>query len=731
VRLRPYLLAALILGAAALPGCANSKRNVKEPAYPQVQVPTKIADLDEFAIHTNNFALLTLDHPQRDEMRGRLLDYLVDYLGRSLEAERYEEATTALNFMIDLYAPRELRASPHRPEPRIAKAAHRIYLAAARRGNESPAMLALAVEQQFGAESTRKRAVGQWRDLEDWILRNGVFSDEAILRHEELEETLEETAAIFPSPFVVQRLSDLYLARYEAALSAMERGTEMEVAARQRAEVTGYLLIRLHLRADDFDGTLAALSKITPDIATRKMMEFIEEAKKSERSANAVLTLATQFIPEAPDGLTRIPPSFFVQGWGIVDNLARRAIERFPDDPFAHLILARALRQDGLIDAAIHHFEKALALKEDIRDAWEELALLNQMSLERLAERDPAGAQARLKELELRHKRAAELWPDRPIRPGLPEANVVVAHGLYNSGDIAASKGLLDRSLKIEPVPQALYLAGTIELKQGKLDAAAERFTEMVELPFDNQLVRLRWETKAHGLLGEIATRKGAKAAAQEHHRLALRQLNSLIAFPSLEDPERSAFLIERGKIFFAVGDVELAMEDFRQARLTSPDRVDSYTEPMLFVVSRGYYGEALEIYRQVLTRDEIRDTLKLYFSLWLNDLAQRQGRAIEPDALALMNAYTTDVWPTKLAQHAQGKLSFDDLLAAASDDGERAEAYFYEALRQWRCGDLSAGKKLMKKVLSTDMMSFFEYDMALHYLSLDELPKAVAARAK
>ncbi len=723
MRLRPFLLAALVFGAAALPGCANSRRTTSAPAYPEIEVPTKIADLDEFAAHTNDFALLSLDHPQREALRQRLLDYLIDYLEKSISAERFEEATTALNFITDLYAPQELRSAPHRPDPAVAAAAHRIYAAAARRGNESPAMLALAVEQQFGSTSTREQALRQWQDLEDWILRNGVFSDEAILRHEELEETLEETASIFPSPFVVQRLHDLYLARYQAALNAIERGSEMAAGAQQRAEVTGYLLIRLHLRADDFKGTLAALKEITPDMASGKMMEFIQEAEKSERSANALLTLATQFIPESPDGLTQIPPSFFVQGWGIVDNLARRALTRFPDDPFAHLLLARALRQDGLIDASIHHFKATLALKEDIREAWEELAILDQVSLERLAEYDPPAAQQRLRELEARHSKAVKLWPDRPIRPGLPEAYVAVAHGLYNSGKIAPTKQLLQRSLTIEPVAEALYLLGTIELKQGEFDPAITHFSSLVELPFDDQLERVHWESKAHSLLAEIDSRRGNTKAANDQRRVALKQLNSLIAFPSLGEHQRSEYLVERGKIFFALDNIELAVDDFRQARATAPDRVSSYTEPMLLLVSRGYYDEALEIYHQALKRDEIRDTLKLYFSLWVSDLAKRQGRDTDRDTAAFLRTYKADAWPTKLALHARGKLTYNDLLASASDDGERAEAYFYEALSQWRSGARKSSTKLMKKVLSTDMMSFFEYDMALHYVGHGELP--------
>ncbi|MCB9567631.1 MAG: tetratricopeptide repeat protein [Myxococcales bacterium] len=725
MRLRPFVLAAALLaGSAVFPGCANRAKKGSEPAYPRVEVPAKLADLDAFAELRNRYALLEADHPQRDEIRGRLADFLVGYLERQMKDERHDEAISALNFLVDLYTPNELRRGAGAPAPAIAAAAHKVYAAAARRGNEAPAMLALAAEQHFGGAKARERALTQWRDLEEWILRNSVFAEEAILRHEELEETLEETAAVFPSPFVVQRLSDLYLARYDAAIAAIDRGAEIGLAARQRAEVTGYLLIRLYLRADDFDGAIAALKKINPDVATRKMMEFIDKAQKSERSASEILTLAAQFVPETPDEFSRIPPSFFVQGWGIVDNLARRAIARFPDDPFAHLLLARALRQAGLIDASIHHFRETLRLKEDIFDAWEELAMLEQMSLDRLASRDTDAAEARLAEIEKLHRRAAELWRDRPIRPGLPEAYVTVAQAYYNAGRIDPAKALLDRSLKIEPVPNSLFLLGTIELKRDHLDAAVQAFEGMIDLPFESQLSRLRWEIAAHAHLGQIFLRQGKKAPGEEHLRVALRQLNSLIAFPSLEDDERSAHLIERGKILFALGDVELAMADFRQARLTTPDLPDAYTTPMLFVVSHGYYDEAREIYHQVLGRDEIRETLKLYFSLWIVDLALRQGREEDREAAAFLRTYKADPWPQKLALHAQGKLSFEELLKTAADPGEKAEAYFYEGLRRWRSGNAKGGRELLQKVIATGMMSFFEYDMALHYLEANELPR-------
>ncbi len=53
----------------------------------------------------------------------------------------------------------------------------------------------------------------------------------------------------------------------------------------------------------------------------------------------------------------------------------------------------------------------------------------------------------------------------------------------------------------------------------------------------------------------------------------ALRQLNKLIAFPSIPPGERASRLIDRGKLLFYMGDVEQAVADFRQARDTADGR--------------------------------------------------------------------------------------------------------------------------------------------------------------
>ncbi len=703
-------------------------------------MPSSVADLDHFAIGLNQFALLPLDSPRREAFRGVLLDFLVRYMEKTLREDRPEEASNALQFAAALWRPAELRGA-RKVEPGLTAAAHKIYALAARQGNEAPALFAVAIQQQFGDDQARARANATWIEIEGWLVRNGTFSEEPVLRHEELEAAIEETAANFPAPFVVQRLADLYVARFEAAVAAStsRENPELGVAARHRAEVTGYLLTRLYLRADDFDGALKALKRVELDVPTRKLVEFLNGARAPNKSAGPLLTLAAQFIPdEADDENSRIPPSFITQGWGIVENLARVAVARYPDDAFAHLLLARSFRQQGLIDAAVVHLDRTVALKPDIFDAWQDLAVLKQGSLERLVNVDADAAMARLASLEKFHARAVELWSGRPIKPGLSEAYFTVGQGLYELGRVDEAKHLLEKSTSREPIPEALDLLATIDAKTGANARAAERYETLLGLPFEDQRTRLRWEVQARMGLGLIRRRLGDEGQAKVQLDTALRQLNKLIGeqrggspgYPGLDPDERSGHLVERGKLMFYLGDAEQGAEDFRQARALTPDRDEAYAEPMLFVVNHGYYDLALEIFRQVLPRDEVRGSLKLYFSLWLHELALRQGLAQDPAVLEFLASYRADSWQGKLAQHAQGKLSYDDLLRGATDSGEQAEAYFYEALRRWRSGDPGDAKVLMRKVLGTGRMAFFEYDMAQNYLEWNDLPaKARAPR--
>ena len=504
------------------------------------------------------------------------------------------------------------------------------------------------------------------------------------------------------------------MSRFEVAKAGAATNAVVSSVAMRRQQITGYLLLRLHLRADDLEGAVASLARVEVDVPVATLGEMTTEALQTRRSATPLLTLADQFAPE-PESDPSDP--YVTQGWGIVDNLSRRAVRTHPEDAYAHLMRARALANAGLREAAVTHLRWSIDRKEDVFDAWQALAQLQQDVLEDLAERDPQRALGMLTEVEAMHARATELWRDRPVQPGLPEAFYTVAEGLYQSGDVAQSATLLANSLAIEPAPASLDLLGTISLKRGELGAARGHYKDLEDLPYADELSQLQWEARARQQLGEIELRDGKDAAATKHLRVALRHNNDLLASAAASPSLRAERYVERGKILFTLGDVRAAMADFRKAADLDPTAIKVYADPLRVMVAYGHFDEASEVFRRALAQADPSDNLKLYFSLWIYELALRQGRSAPAEATEFLTAYHGTSWGQALSKHALGSIDFDALLAAADNRGERAEAYFYEGLARWRSGNGKGGTDMMNKVVETQMMGFFEFDMAQRYL--------------
>lgn len=719
-------LFAAFLVFTGIPGSGCATKRPPELTVPEL--PANLADLDDFADALNNYWRIPLDHPQRQAFHERLDQYLKQYIKKHLADEDPAEALSALEYAVSLYTPKELRELTTR-DPDYAAAAESLYKLAARKGHERPALFALAVQMQVGNEADRAQALERWQEVEGWVLRNSTFATEPLLRHEELEEAFEETAAVFPSPFLVERLTELYIARYEAAVRHSGTSSEAGVEARNRAEITGYMLIRLYLRADDIRGVLKVLERIDLSVPTRRLVEFVESAGGDAKTAGPLLDLAAQFIPEKPDSEGYpVAPWFYTQSWGIVENLARRAVARYPNDAYAHLLLARSLRMSGLNATAITHLETAINNKKDIYEAWQLLAELRQQQLTYQARRNPEKAVVMLTTIEEFHARAAERWRDRPVSPGIPQAYLTIARVLFEAGEIDKARDLLNRSIQLEPQAAALDLLGTIEHKGGNADQARAHFEHLLRLAFEHQVNRMRWEASTRLTLGSIAHERGEKQEATSQFQTALRQLNALLMFPGMGDGERAHHYVERGKLLFLLGDVGRSTADFRQARTLRPNSSEAYTEPMLFMVSHGFYDQARELFAAAVTSEELDSSLKLYFCLWITELASRQGQEIDDRALAYLASYEGTKWEQSLALHATGKLSPEELIGRATDTGEKAEAYFYGGLQKWRQGQSEDAKKLLKKVLSTEMMGFFEYEMARSYLRWNDLPAQARA---
>ena len=129
---------------------------------------------------------------------------------------------------------------------------------------------------------------------------------------------------------------------------------------------------------------------------------------------------------------------------------------------------------------------------------------------------------------------------------------------------------------------------------------------------------------------------------------------------------------------------------------------------------------------------------MKVYTSLWVLDLSRRTNKVPDPKAESYLRSlddrhgelrpHRGAAWSRMLGRHAVGKVSYEQVLAAADTPGKRAEAYFYEAMRRLADGKTDDAHQLWHKVLETRMFSFFEFDMASRYLRLGAPTSPVAA---
>ena len=698
---------------------------------PALVAPDELADLDDYTAARNAYALLALDDPARALLRARLSEFLIGYIDHALADQRGAAAVDALEHLAGLWTPAELRSPT--PQPELAGAGARVYAQVARSGDERAALLALGLVQAFGDASQRGAAEASVAEVHDWIDRTSEYADDPRMITD-LDRVLEDVTSVLPSPFLVAELEAVYLARYRAA---QQQGPLSE-SRDPRIEFTPYLLARLYLRADDLDGAVAAIDRLETDSATVALRDLIAAASQATRgdarSPADLDQLTREFIPE-PD--SRLPDEIIRQSWGIVDNLARRSLQAFPDHPPAHLARGRVLRSHHLTEAAIVHYERAFAGKtratdrEDLFLAWSELAELYQDALAAQAQLDPAAAKALLARVEDFHLRAAAVWQQRPIQPGLDVAWLTVAVAEFDAGHVGEAEALLERTVGIEPHPAALSLLGLIALRRGELDQARERLLEIEGLVFADQVARYEWQIDARIRLGEVERFAGDAKASSSYLREALDQVNTLLSYPGLADALRVEFLVRRAQVFFSLGEIDLGMADFRAAHVLAPARTSVYTSALTFTIVHGRYAEAAEIVSDALAEAEVDDDLKVYFALWIVDLADRLGRNSPPDALAYLAAYATgedrdhDPWLRRLARFGLGELGEGELTKAADDPRQRSEAFFYEGLRRWRSGSEDAGLELMHKVLEQQMLGDFEYEMAQNYLRWNELPKA------
>lgn len=717
------LVAVVLLLTACGPSATHP---VARPAAPVAVSPgPRVESEDQYTSARAQYDALEPDSPERAARRPALEGWLEKQLKSALDGGHLEEAWEFLKQALTLWDPAELRRKPN--DPALLAAVGEAEKKFRHRGSHEEVIAALAVEQSLAPTADDdKRVRERYAQVVSW-LRNGSANDDdpassEAAGRERVIEDLEGAARLWPSPFVVQELTQAYLERPgESALGAFQR--RMRRGAEQLRELIqgstaprslAYELARLYLRISRPDEAARLLGKLKGHPGDEaELRTKVERYASPGASPMDAVQLAAAFIDRGRDDRD------------VALRVCKDAARRWPNAAEPQLCAGKAAYDLDQLGAALKYFEEAARLDPGREETRAALAKLYQMRLSQIVSDenlDLRELEAQLKRVEAFHADYARRFPGKPLHPSMAEALFEVGRGYYNVGRLKDSERYLLRSLDIARTPYALEQLAQIYAKKGQADKALPLFEEAEKLPKGDNPNQLYWRARLRRQMADAKDTAGDKAGATELRNAAIADWDVLLS-AGLDPDHQAEVLLEQAKLYYQLDDRDTALEDFGKAIDAAPDRANTYADAIAFLVARGELEEALDAYHRALGRNEVTDYLKVYCSLWIVDLARRAGQPEDPLAAAYLKSTDGAKWYDDLARWATGRETTEQLLQRADTPARKAESSFYLAMRELENQRPDAARPLWQNVIDTDMMAFFEWDMAAFYLKQGSAP--------
>jgi tetratricopeptide (TPR) repeat protein len=570
-------------------------------------------------------------------------------------------------------------------------------------------------------------------------------------------DLLQTVLADWPTPAVADRLAALLSDRRQKFASILGKPLPGGDDARR---ALGDLLIAqgdemqravpnvaaTYLRCGRLDRAAAAIAPLAgkpgdePDLRA-----MIVAAQAPSAGPEPVLRLARRFLP-------RVDPL----GGTAVDNpdlaVAYRVLQvglaRTPDDVETLLLSAELAKLVSAPFLAIRELEEAQQVLERSGKASNDLMarisseLLDLYFLRlRLAldpERSAPPAADQAERLRRQTSDARRRFQGAELHVSDGQIDFELGRSYVNAGLLDRAEPLLQRARGEETDDKAdvtADLAGLF-MKRGHPEEASKLLQESLDALQAKHGGRetiggVEGESRLERLLGDALDLGGDRNGAERAWRTAAAGWERLM----LEHLHRKNFArsaeatFEIGRILYVLGRHSDGIQKFEEAIEQDSDRDQSYIDAVAFLVQNGEMDAAINIYRRALSRPDrnVSEYVKVYSSLWIFDLSRRAQKV--PDATAEAFLRTMDLrhpeirpqrgaaWYRLLCAFEIGRMDYAQLLAKADTTGKRAEVYFYRAMQLLGDGRPEDAHELWRKVIDTQMISFFEFEMASRYL--------------
>ncbi|MEM9728193.1 MAG: tetratricopeptide repeat protein, partial [Myxococcota bacterium] len=316
-------------------------------------------------------------------------------------------------------------------------------------------------------------------------------------------------------------------------------------------------------------------------------------------------------------------------------------------------------------------------------------------------------------------------WPDSPPPIAPDQLELLIGLLEMNAGRVDEAERRFRTSLERGENPNALLQLGRLLERTGRPAEATPYYEQALTLVPDNTMQDSLHRAELLEHLGDVALAEGRTDAAKVNYEQALNAWSEAVGL--VEGPTAALVQIRRGVLLDHLDRHDEAVVSFQNAMSVAPQWREVYATILShMVVSEPDFTFANDVWRRAQLQLNLPPEWKVYFTLWLQFIAARADEPPSPEHTDLLRRLGKPTnWWGKLARFGAQDMSYDDLLTVASSLGEETEALFYEGTRLYVDGDRAKANAQFQRVLDTNMVSFYEFEMARKLLRAQSKPGA------
>ena len=666
-------------------------------------LPDRVTD-DNFAASLRQFRSAGLETQGRGEMRTLLIQHLSSHFEQAYADNDPAMAWEDFSEAVHLYDSSELQ--PGAMDRTIGEMAQRLLVTYEPRGDESRVLGALLVLTV--ASDTPDPYSARYDEIANWSeeVRQALPSEtERVLS---LVDVFEGVTELIPLSDPVDRLSTLYLQRHrmlagafggmmglQALLSPQGRGELQSLLSARGQSVAD--IVTLYLRAGRPDEVRRVVSPISPlEGRDRQLVQATRDLRSERRRAESIAFLAMNLGRDHPD---------------VAIQLCHLGHRGYPSDPTFTQCLAEIYRHLGDNEGALDYYEATIANDPSAENFERALEFVAQQMEEQLNNEDTRNARQTHARAERMLAAYAERYPSREAPVQEYHLSYLIGLGEFNAGNIDQAVQRLQASVDEHPSRAALVQLGIIAEHRGQAEQAIRFYRQALDLMEGRFGENPLFRAIILGHLADAYALSGTGDRARTLYNEALVMLDE--AENSLPPDVSPDIRLERGFILYKVDREEDGARELQAALSAAPQRRATYGRLLSFYVGHGMVEPAVDLFRIAFNHSELERMWKIYYSMWIVGLQRRMGLTPDPTASRFLESIEGTSWIEELGRFYAGNISYEQLIAAAQTQGQRAEAYYYEAVLQIAQGNTSRGRELLQQVIETNMMGYYEYEFA------------------